>query len=141
MINWLEKHNKISWTITIIIAIIIFTLSSISFKSSSNLFELKTITYHFFAFFFLSLFLSISLTKGKKTNLLLLSIIISILYSISDEIHQLFVPNRYFTISDILTDTVGILTSTFIYLILIKYQNNKNKSKKDKDDYSIVNFY
>ncbi|MBT4135745.1 VanZ family protein [archaeon] len=139
MINWLEKHNKVSWTITLIIAITIFIMSSISFKSSSNLFEIKTITYHFLAFFFLCFFLSISLTKGKKTNLIPLSIIFSILYGISDEIHQLFVPNRYFAISDILTDTAGILTSAFIYLILIRSYHNK--SKKDKEDYSIVSFY
>ena len=44
-------------------------------------------------------------------------------YAISDEIHQLFVPGRSFQISDILTDTAGVITGTLIVIgiiILIK---------------------
>ncbi len=32
MIFWFEKHNKISWIITILIAIFIFYISSLSFE-------------------------------------------------------------------------------------------------------------
>ena len=80
----------------------------------------KTIFYHFYAFFFLELFLLFSLVQGKKTRykLIILSIIISITYAILDEFHQLFVPGRSFTISDILTDSAGVLLASYLYLLI-----------------------
>ena len=57
--------------------------------------------------------------------------IIAILYAISDEIHQIFVPTRFFAISDILTDSAGILFATLIYLGL-RFKDFK-KDQKNKD--------
>lgn len=119
MIFWLEKHNKISWVITILIATIIFYLSSISFWITQKKgIGFETTIYHFYAFFFLSLFLLISLIKGNKNNkkLILSSIIISIVYAITDEIHQLFVPGRTFALYDILIDSAGVLLAGYLYL-------------------------
>ena len=120
IIQWFEKHNKISWVITIFIAIIIFYLSSQTFPQGAPgpEFPLKAIIYHFFAFFFFNAFLMISIIKGKKQNkkLILITIFISILYAFSDEFHQYFVPGRSSTISDVLIDTTGILFATIIYL-------------------------
>lgn len=121
MISWFEKHNKISWLIVILIAIFIFYVSSLSFETAPlGGFGWKTIAYHFLVFFFLGFFLLISIIKGKKTNLFILPIIIAILYGISDEVHQLFVPNRAFTIPDILTNFAGILFAGLIYLLSVK---------------------
>jgi VanZ family protein len=122
MIFWFEKHNKISWIITILIAIVIFYLSSLSFEITQEKgVGFETTIYHFYAFFFLSLFLLISLIKGNKINLnvILIAMILSIVYAISDEIHQLFVPGRTFTIFDILTDSAGILLAGYLYLKII----------------------
>ena len=117
MISWFEKHNKISWIITILIAMVIFYLSSLSFKSAPlGGFGYKTIIYHFYAFFFFSLFLFISLIKGKKKNLIFISIILAIFYAISDEIHQLFVLGRSCAISDILIDSIGVFLAGYLYL-------------------------
>src|SRR3989344_3330101 len=103
-ISWFDKHNKVSWIITLFITIAI-----------------KSITYHFSAFFFLALFLLISLLKGKIDKpLLFLGILFAVLYGVSDEIHQLFVPGRYLDIKDILTNSSGILSSVFLYLLSIK---------------------
>ena len=44
-------------------------------------------------------------------------IILVILYGVSDEIHQLFVPGRFFSLSDILTNTAGILSSMVAYIM------------------------
>jgi len=114
-----EKYNKISWTITILIALTIFYMSSLSFPQGSPgpEFTLKPIIYHFFAFFFLNLFLMISITKGKLKNkkLILLAILLSIIYATLDEFHQYFVPGRTSTISDVLIDTWGILFSVIVY--------------------------
>jgi VanZ family protein len=121
-IKWFEKHNKISWIFTIIIALTIFYLSSLSFPQGSPgiEFSLKPVLYHFFAFFFFNAFLMMSITKGKLKNkkLLFLAIIISITYAILDECHQYFVPGRACTLNDIIIDSLGILTASFIYWIV-----------------------
>lgn len=132
MINWFDKHITISWLITIIITGIIFYLSSLTFPSggtpTTNFFS---ILYHFLAFFFLALFLLISLIQGRiNQTLLITGILIAIIYSISDEIHQYFVPGRASSISDILINTAGILTSSIIYSI--HCINCNNKKKKDR---------
>jgi len=124
IINWFEKNPQLSWTITILISITIFYISSLSFPQGSPgpEFTLKPIIYHFFAFFFLNLFLMISITKGKLKNkkLILLTILISIIYATLDEFHQYFVPGRTSTVNDVLIDTLGILFSTGIYWIRLK---------------------
>ena len=122
MIFWFEKHNKISWIITILIAIFIFYISSLSFEPTpAGGFALDTIIYHFYAFFFLCLFLLISLTRGKfkNKNLIFISIILAILYGISDEIHQLFVAGRVCAISDVLVDSIGIFLAGYLYLSVL----------------------
>jgi len=129
MFNWLEKHSKISWTLTIIIAITIFLLSSIEFYSSgigqgSNL---KSILYHIVIFFFLSFFLLISIVQGKYKNLLFLGILLSITYGILDELHQSFVPGRAAAFSDVLLDSLGILFAFMVYYISLEYRSSLSK--------------
>jgi len=47
----------------------------------------------------------------------LLSFVITILYAISDEAHQYFVPGRFATLIDIIFDTIGIILGLcYIYL-------------------------
>ena len=141
VINWFEKHNKISWIITILIAIFIFYMSSLSFKGGppgEGGVVVNSIIYHLLVYFALSLFFLVSLIKGRFSKpFLLLVIIISIIYGISDEIHQLFVPGRYFTISDILTNSAGTLFAGLLYSLIIKPKNNSqnssNNNKKVKD--------
>ena len=136
MINWFEKHNKISLIITILIAIFIFYISSLTFEAGvpGPDFRLKPIAYHFLIFLLLSLFLFITLTRGEKANLFLLAIIISIIYAISDEFHQLFVPGRHFAILDILTDSAGVFFSGLLYSIRMRFKN-KAKEEDDSDLY------
>ena len=131
MISWFEKHSKLSWIITIIIAIIIFYVSSLTFKPGiPGGFPWKPIAYHFYAFFFLAGFFLIALTKGKNKESIFLVINLAILYAISDEVHQLFVPGRAFAFADILTDSAGILFAVLIY-VLLRYRNFKGRSIKE----------
>jgi VanZ family protein len=137
MITLLEKHSKLSWTLTLIVAVIIFYMSTLTFgvgigDKSSNI---KSIMYHFTAFFFLSFFLLVSLTKGKNIKLIYLGLIIAILYGILDEVHQMFVPERAFAFLDIFIDSLGILSAGLIYSISInpkEYHNKKSIKKLDK---------
>ena len=55
------------------------------------------------------------------------SIIITIIYAISDEIHQLYIPGREGKIVDVYIDTLGIITGVIFINILIKIFRNTNK--------------
>lgn len=48
-----------------------------------------------------------------------LSIIFSVLYAVSDEIHQYFVPERACQLSDLAVDTAGIVSGVAVFCILI----------------------
>lgn len=121
MIKWLEKNRIFPLIITILIAIEIFYFSSRpggTIGTGGNAWT--SIVYHFVIFFLFTFFLFISIKGNQKIKIKYISfvIIISIIYAILDEFHQLFVPLRSFSIKDILTDIAGILSS--IILILIK---------------------
>jgi VanZ family protein len=127
MIFWFEKHNKISWMITIIGAILIFYISSLTFEASSGGINIFSILYHILAFFCFSFFLFISLLNGRKNYLLFVfGMLVSLIYGFFDEFHQLFVPGRYFSIFDIFLDFVGILFAFMIYLIVFLSRKRKN---------------
>lgn len=61
--------------------------------------------------------------KNNTDKALFLSVFASIIYAISDEIHQSFVPTRTGTIRDIMIDTIGIV---------LCFQYTKNSLKKLK---------
>lgn len=54
----------------------------------------------------------------------------TVLYAITDEIHQIFVPERAFQISDILVDStgalIGVIASFIILKIILFIRGNKN---------------
>ncbi len=56
------------------------------------------------------------------------SLIIGMLYAISDEIHQLFVPGRSGQMTDVLIDTIGVL---FGICIVLLGQNIIRKNRKN----------
>lgn len=120
MLHLFEKHFKVSLTITFLIALLIFYLSSLSFEGTSVGFGWKTYVYHFFVFFLLAFFLLPGVVQGKNKNLIFISIILAVLYCISDEIHQLFVPGRNFSFSDVMVNSAGILLASLIYAVSFK---------------------
>jgi len=121
MIKWLEKNRGIPIIITILISIEIFCFSSLPRGIGvGNIWISRT--YHFVVFFLFSFFFFITIKGNKKIEIkhLLIVLIISIVHGTLDEIHQLFVPLRYFSIKDILTNTAGIFSSIIIYLHIIR---------------------
>jgi len=117
MIKILEKNRWLAIILTLISAFLIFYISSITFPAGDGSSGPYAIIYHFTAFSYLTLFLLISLTKGKPNKpLIIMGIIFAIIYGISDEIHQYFVPNRFPSLIDILTNSIGILITSIAYL-------------------------
>jgi len=121
MIKLLEKNSAVSWFLVIIMAVVIFSVSSLSFPGQpSGGFEFKSTAYHFVVFFLLAFFLLPAIVKGKKKKMILFAIIVAVLYGISDEFHQLFVPGRSSTFDDVLVNTAGILFASLIYIFSLK---------------------
>ena len=126
MIRWLEKHNKISWTITFMIAVIMFYVSSWeNVPSVIPTFSLNACLYHLLSYFFLGAFLLISVVKGKFLYLSLPAALSAVIYGVTDEIHQLFVPGRSCSIGDLGLDSLGIGFAFVIYLIILESRNSK----------------
>ena len=72
-----------------------------------------------------------TLTDIKK---IYLGVVFSLLYCISDEIHQIFVPGRACQFRDVLIDFSGILVGTavlFLLYLLFKHFWGKKKCTKD----------
>lgn len=66
--------------------------------------------------------------KNKKQ--IIISLIIGVIYSISDEIHQYFIPGRACKLKDIYIDSLGILTGIVLVLLVIKlYQILSTKNR------------
>lgn len=68
--------------------------------------------------------------KSKFIN----SLGFGILYAISDEIHQFFVPGRSCRIFDVFVDTCGLITGITFYIIIIKIINRIMKRQESKDN-------
>lgn len=128
MLRWFEKHNKISWGITILTAVFIFYMSSKVFEISSVVVvSWLSIVYHISVFAFLNFFLFISSLRGeKKYSVFFLGFSLAVLYGILDELHQFFVPGRTCTIVDVGYDSFGILISSMFYLVLLNRNPKPN---------------
>lgn len=53
------------------------------------------------------------------------SLVICLLYAISDEIHQLFVPGRSGQITDVFVDFSGAFTGVIILLLIIRFSKSR----------------
>jgi hypothetical protein len=124
MIRLLEKYSWISWIFVAIIAIAIFYISSLTFGTGSGGFGWITTAYHFLAFFFLAFFLLPSVVKGKNKGMILVALAIAIMYGVSDEFHQLFVPGRSCNFPDVMVDSCGILFAGLIYVSSLRFRKN-----------------
>jgi len=122
MANNFNKERIFYLIMTLLIALVIFLFSNISFpigeKTGLNL----AIFYHFGIFFMFTFFLSLTIKNKKfdnKTTFIIL--LISLVYAISDEFHQLFVPGRFYNIKDILIDFAGSLLSVLTLKVIEKF--------------------
>lgn len=127
-----SSSNKSDTIATIIVDVVSkitgndYTDSVLSNKIENCVFIVRK-SAHFLEYLILGI-LVINVLKDYKElsiKMWLISILFCILYSISDEVHQLFIPGREGRIFDVLIDTSGsIIGITICYLI------NKFKSRK-----------
>lgn len=121
------KHFTRYWLPLIMFMVLIFYLSSLPLNKEKTGNVKKhgkfpmDIVYHLVEFSFLG-FLSYRTFKNSNKNFLsknhlLLAIGFAILYGILDEIHQSYVPTRYFELKDIIFNTIGSSSITLIRLM------------------------
>lgn len=78
---------------------------------------------HFFEYFILGFILYTNVKEYKIDNKYFVTISLAFLYSVSDEIHQVFVPGRTFEYLDISLDLLGIILSALIIIIIYNKKN------------------
>lgn len=109
---------------TLVVAVVIFLVSNIeSFPTGpKTIINLSTV-YHFGVFFMFTFFLTLSLINkklDKKTILIIL--LLSLAYGMSDEFHQLFVIGRFADVKDALTDFAGSICSVALIKVIEKFK-------------------
>ena len=82
-------------------------------------------TAHYFLYFVLGFLVYKSISYSSLKNKCLCASLICLIYSISDEIHQIFIPGRSGEVRDVLIDFSGSIT-----IILIIFIINGMKKKK-----------
>lgn len=76
-------------------------------------------TAHFIEYFLLAVFVVYALLTLNVPSYLIIAIIYSVLFAISDEVHQLFIDGRSGQLSDVLLDSSGALIGVYITNLLI----------------------
>lgn len=137
----------ISWIFAVTVAVIIFRFSCDTGKESAEVsagllsiiieFIGKFISHnllrkiaHFCEFAALGFFVAGGIKFSFDRNKFYIPLIPCVLYSLSDEIHQYFVPERACRVFDIFVDSCGSLTGILAFALLIfiieKIINRKN---------------
>lgn len=87
---------------------------------------------HFFEYAVLGFLIGCAFFLSRRRFSPITAVICSALYSISDEIHQYFVPGRACRIFDVGVDTLGALTGTLILAFIILIVNSIAIRRKEK---------
>ncbi|MFN3780966.1 MAG: VanZ family protein [Candidatus Kapaibacteriota bacterium] len=111
----------------IIFALVIFVLSQIPAEMlPPKVFDLQDKLLHLLAYFLFGITLVIAtITMKNKRKRIVLIILFGSLYALLDEVHQMFVPGRYWDLTDWFADTLGVFLALFfvgkIRLLLEKF--------------------
>lgn len=91
---------------------------------------------HFIAYFLLGTFiihaLFVSGMHVYKSGIL--AILISLLYAISDEIHQLYIPGRSGEIRDVVIDTLGAGSGILLFVLCVLIFQRRQKESRKMDN-------
>ncbi|MBU2589738.1 MAG: VanZ family protein [Nanoarchaeota archaeon] len=100
------------WLPVLLYSGLIFYLSSLSKPIPDVLlveFSYSDKLLHIIEYFILAFLVFRLLNFYKVSKAYLYAIILTVLYGITDEIHQLFVPGRFFSVYDIMANSIGAL--------------------------------
>ena len=116
-----EDSSKLSDGIIVKVANV-FIDEELSIEKQEEILEKYTTivrkTAHFVIYLILGILVINLFIEYDIKHLILISLLVCLLYSISDEFHQLFIDGRSGEIRDIIIDTIGSLTGIISYYIL-----------------------
>jgi len=112
------RTNKLTavilWFFTISYMGLVFYLSSQS-QLLPRLIHGTDKIIHTLVYFLLALLLYFSLlNSGVRRYLFLISVVFAIIYGISDELHQYYVPGRIASLGDVIADSFGALIGSLL---------------------------
>jgi len=114
----LIKDPFLNWLLVIAYATIIFSFSSmtaVELPSTAKLFPDWIM--HFIEYFIFGILLFRALfVSGYKKKTALLAVVLVFAYAVSDEIHQLFISERFFSLKDIIIDIIGAAVAQVVGL-------------------------
>jgi VanZ family protein len=107
------------WLPVLVCMGIIFYASSLPGSDIPPLFPFQDIAFHILIYLILALFFSHALkntyTDIALSKVILLTIIFGIVYGITDELHQAFVPDRTASGLDVIIDGIGSFIRSIVY--------------------------
>ena len=138
-----DKKNIISWIAVLLCMAVIFILSAQTADESQRLSDRFIIIFglelssdfvrtcaHFLEYAGLSVLVYNALYRSFCCTKPVLSVAVSAIYAVTDEIHQLFVEGRAFQISDILIDSAGAVSGvTVLSIIIFVYTKIKRRKQ------------
>lgn len=134
MNSMMNKKIKIFlyfWLPVLLYSVLIYSLSSNQNTAFISQFFFIDKLIHFLVYAFLGLLVVRAFTtlrfQGNMFWLILISILLSTLYGVSDEIHQYFVPSRHVDVKDICADLLGSAFGVFLYYFLCIKERGLNK--------------
>ena len=110
------ESNELSSGITIMIADIVEKVAPDNVLDQVNLNHIIRKCAHFGVYMILGILVANALIKSNRPRhrVILLALLICILYAISDEAHQLFIPGRSGQVTDVLIDSTGGLVGILL---------------------------
>jgi len=128
----LASTFAIYWLLPLCYMGVIFCLSSLPSKRISA--AMPDYFLHMGEYFFLSILMIRGFNKGFRRNVekesYFMGVIISSIYAISDEIHQMFVPTRQADIRDIAADILGALAAAGLIYIVLYWKRSRLSAKE-----------
>jgi VanZ family protein len=122
------KNFTYYWLPLVVYCLLIYIQSDYPSPESLPAFEFSDKLYHFAAYAVMGvLFYRAYQTLPLKNNILLLmllSMISTSLYGLSDEIHQSFVPYRDGSLLDVIADVLGAVCGVYFYNLWTTARNN-----------------
>ena len=133
-----EQSSQLSGGIvTKLIAALFNNFNSLTLQQQGEITNVVTFvvrkTAHFSEYFILGIFasLAIKIYESKKHKLKFLFVFLfCVLYAVSDEVHQHFVPGRACRLLDVFIDATGILTALILMLIITHYLKKHKSGEK-----------
>lgn len=116
-----NESSELSTGITEVIVTAVEKVAPQSDFIVGNLNHLVRKNAHFFIYFVLGMLVvhSLRLNGVSRYKGMGLALSICVLYAISDEVHQLFVPGRGAQVSDVFIDSAGAFVGIGIYTVIV----------------------